>query len=358
MKKNKNKKTNFLLYIVLILFILVISLGFVFIKTSISPISDISEEKTITIENNWYGKDVLNYLEEENVIRNSDVAYYYAKFKGIALDFKAGTYNVDTSLSFVDLVSYLSNGNNAIQETVTIKFMEGSRVKDFAKEISDNTNLEYDEIIDNWNDEDFVRNLMSDYPFLSEEIFNEDVKYYLEGYLFPDTYEFYVNTSIEEVTRKILNKTLAIYNEYLDLINESSYSVHELFSLASIVQRESGNKEDMKSIAGVFYNRLNDDMALQSSVTVCYALDIGLGEDWTKCEISQTNRDPYNTYQNTGLPPGPICCFGSDALEAVLDPEENDYYYFIGDVCGDGETIFAKTYAEQLANQEEYLTCY
>ena len=144
----KKKKTNILLYIVLILFVLVISLGFVFIKISLSPISDISEEKTVKIENNWYGKDVLKYLEEENVIRNSNVAYYYAKFKGIDLDFKAGTYNVDTSLSFVDLVSYLSNGNNAIQETVTIKFMEGSRVKDFAKEISDNTNLEYDD----WNE--------------------------------------------------------------------------------------------------------------------------------------------------------------------------------------------------------------
>ena len=358
MKKNKKKKTNILLYTVLFLFILVISLGFVFIKISLSPISDIKNEKVVTIENNWYGKDVLNYLEDENIIRNSTVAYYYAKIKGIGLDFKAGTYNIDTSLSFKDLVTYLSNGNNAIGETVTIKFKEGSRVKDFAKEISDNTNLEYDDLISYWNDENFVRGLMNDYPFLSDEIFNEDVKYYLEGYLFPDTYEFYVNTNIEEVTRKILNKTLLIYNEYLDLINDSSYSIHELFSLASIVQRESGNKEDMRNIAGVFYNRLNDGMLLQSSVTVCYALDIGLNEDWTKCEITQDKRDPYNTYQYEGLPPGPICCFGEDALLAVLNPEENDYYYFIGDVCGDGGTIFARTYAEQLANQKEYLSCY
>ena len=354
----KKKKTNILLIIILFLFVLGVGLGFVFVKTCMSPVSKTHDEKTITVENNWYGKKVLEYLEEENVIRNGDVAYYYAKLNNIVLDFKAGTYIVDTSLSFKDLVTYLSNGNNAIQDTVSIKFMEGSRIKDFAKEISDNTNLEYDEIIAYWNDKDSIKSLMNDYPFLSEDIFDEDVKYYLEGYLFPDTYEFFSSTDVVEVTRKMLDKTLVIYNKYLDLFNSSSYSVHEIFTLASIVQRESGNKDDMKKIAGVFYNRLNDGMALQSSVTVCYALDIGLNEDWTKCEIIQETRDPYNTYQFVGLPPGPICCFGEDALLACLDPEENDYYYFIGDVCDSGETIFAKTYAEQLANQKEYLSCY
>ena len=361
MKKNKKKKDNttkILLLVVLFLFVLGVILGFVFIKSNMDPVSSSSEEVSITIEDNWYGKTVLKYLQEENVIHNGDVAYYYAKLKHISLDFKAGTYTVDKSWSFENLVSYLSDGNNAIQDTVTIKFMEGTRLIDFANEISNNTNLTFDEIVAYWNDEDSIRSLMSDYPFLTEEMFGEDVKYLLEGYLFPDTYEFFANTTVEDVTRKILNETLSLYNEYKSDFEASDYSIHEIFTLASIVQRESGNPDDMSKVASVFYNRLNQGMQLQSSVTVCYALNIGLGEDWTKCEVIQDEEDPYNTYQIMGLPPGAICSFGKDALVATLRPADTNYLFFIGDVCGDGETIFAETYEEQLANQEEYLSCY
>ena len=114
----------------------------------------------------------------------------------------------------------------------------------------------------------------------------------------------------------------------------------------------------MKDVASVFYNRLSVGMQLQSSVTVCYALDISLNGDWAKCEITQTDYDPYNTYQIIGFPPGPICAISEDALVAALYPNDTEYFFFIGNVCGGGETIFAKTYAEQLENQERYLTCY
>ena len=114
----------------------------------------------------------------------------------------------------------------------------------------------------------------------------------------------------------------------------------------------------MPLVASVFFNRLATGMQLQSSVTVCYALDIGLNGDWTKCEVIQDSSDPYNTYQIMGFPPGAICNPGKDALLAVLNPVDSDYFFFIGDVCGNGGTIFAKTYGEQLANQKEYLSCY
>ena len=199
---------------------------------------------------------------------------------------------------------------------------------------------------------------MADYPFLTEEMFDTDVKCLLEGYLFPDTYEFFKSTTIDNVTKRLLDSMLAVYNEYKDGFDTSRYSIHELFTLASIVQRETGNTSDMAKVASVFYNRLDEGMQLQSSVTVCYALDIGLGEDWTKCEVIQDSSDPYNTYQVQGFPPGAICNPGKDAIKAVLYPEETDYFFFIGDVCGDGGTIFAKTYGEQLENQKEYLSCY
>ena len=209
-----------------------------------------------------------------------------------------------------------------------------------------------------WNDETYVRSLMSSYPFLTNDMFNSDVKCLLEGYLFPNTYEFFRDSSIEDITEKLLDATLKIYKENEEAFIASQYSVHELFTLASIVQRETGNTNDMPLVASVFFNRLATGMQLQSSVTVCYALDIGLNGDWTKCEVIQDSSDPYNTYQIMGFPPGAICNPGKDALLAVLNPVDSDYFFFIGDVCGNGGTIFAKTYGEQLANQKEYLSCY
>lgn len=355
---SKKKKTGILIGILVFLFILVIVLAVITIKSAVSPVSNTENKQTITIEDNWYGKTVLNYLDEENIIRDSTIDYYYAKIKGLPLNFKAGTYEVDSSWDFKTIVEYLSDGNNAIQNTVSIKFMEGNRAKDFASQIADATALNYDDIMNYWNDEASIRLLMTDYPFLTEEMFDSDVKCLLEGYLFPDTYEFFYDTTIEELTRKILDETLSVYTKYQDLFNSSEYSIHKIFTLSSIVQRESGNSEDMSKVASVFYNRLEEGMQLQSSVTVCYALDIGLGEDWTKCEIVQEQEDPYNTYQIMGLPPGPISNPGEAAIYACLNPEDTDYYFFIGDVCGNGETIFAKTYAEQLENQAEYLSCY
>ena len=362
MKNSKNKKKNnktTLVVVLLLIIVLLVGGMCLFVSSNIKPVGGSNlENKMVTIEDNWYGKKVLQYLDEEGVIRNGDIAYLYAKIKNIPLNFKAGTYDVNTSLSFEDLVAYLSDGTNAIQDTVSVKFIEGWRAKDFANAISEAINLNYDDIMASWNDEAYVRSLMADYPFLTEEMFDTDVKCLLEGYLFPDTYEFFKNTTIDNVTKRLLDSTLAVYNEYKDGFDSSRYSIHELFTLASIVQRETGNTSDMAKVASVFYNRLDEGMQLQSSVTVCYALDIGLGEDWTKCEIIQDSSDPYNTYQVQGFPPGAICNPGKDAIKAVLYPEETDYFFFIGDVCGDGGTIFAKTYGEQLENQKEYLSCY
>ena len=296
--------------------------------------------------------------KQTTFIKNANVDYLYAKIKKMDLNFKAGTYEVNNGLSFEEVVKYLSDGTNAIQDTVTLKFIEGYRAKDYADLISKNTNLSYEDIMAKWNDESYVRSLMSSYPFLTSDMFNSDVKCLLEGYLFPNTYEFFRDSSIEDITEKLLDATLKIYKENEEAFMASQYSVHELFTLASIVQRETGNTNDMPLVASVFFNRLATGMQLQSSVTVCYALDIGLNGDWTKCEVIQDSSDPYNTYQIMGFPPGAICNPGKDALLAVLNPVDSDYFFFIGDVCGNGGTIFAKTYGEQLANQKEYLSCY
>lgn len=353
------KKTAKIIIIVLLVLLLFGGFGIFYIKNSLKPVSNTKDDLVeIKIEDNWYGKKVFNYLQEQNVIKNATVAYYYSRLKKLDVSFKAGQYEIDRSMSLENIIAYLSDASNAIQDTVVVTLIEGYRLKDFAQIISEKTKLSYDELISYWTNEDEIKSIMIDYPFLTEYIFKDDVKYTLEGYLFPDTYEFFRDSSPRDITIKMLDNTKHYFEKYEQGFKNSEYTIHQIFTLASIIQRESSNNNDMKDVASVFYNRLNVGMQLQSSVTVCYALDVGLNEDWTKCEITQTDYDPYNTYQIYGFPPGPICAISEDALVAALYPNETEYFFFIGNVCGGGETIFAKTYAEQLENQARYLTCY
>ena len=152
-----------------------------------------------------------------------------------------------------------------------------------------------------------------------------------------------------------------IYAKYEEDINASDYSLHELITLASIVQYEAATSEDMQLIAGVFYNRLNSDMPLQSTVTVCYALyddlDRNDEDSWRTCEASTDIDSPYNTYLHSGLPVGPIVNPGEAAIDAVLHPQESDYYYFIADINGvrgeAGKVYYSETYEQHQQLQEE-----
>ena len=178
------KKSTKLLITVLVLLLLVAAGAFFVLKTSLSPVSkDPESVQTITIEDNWYGKKVLSYLEDEGIIKSADIAYLYTKLKKIDINFMAGTYDVSPSWTIEELIDYLSDGNNAIQDTVTIKLIEGNRLKEFANIIAKDTNLNAEELLAYWNDENVVRKFMKDYPFLTEDVLNEDSTMYLEGYL-------------------------------------------------------------------------------------------------------------------------------------------------------------------------------
>lgn len=350
------KLTKLLTGLLLLLVLLLAGCGF-FVAQNLKPLAN-NNAIAITIEKGMYGRKVYDMLEEKGVIRNGDIAYIYARFF-IKPELKAGDYLVDNSLPLKELLSYLSNSENAIQDTVTIKLPEGGWLKSFAELIAEKTNLSKDELLALWDDKAYIKELMKDYPFLTDAIFNEDIRYCLEGYLFPDTYEFFTKTSADAVTRKILDNTLKVYNDLKTEFDANQrFSIHEIFTLASIVQYEANKYEDMQKVASVFINRLDIGMMLQSSVTICYAIDLDPGDDWRACERNNDFVSPYNTMMNYGLTPGPIVAPSKNALKAVLNPADTDYLFFIGDVCGDGTVYFAKTYQEHLALIKEYLTCY
>ena len=321
------------------------------------------------VDEGAYGKSTLEKLEENGIIKDADIVYYYNRiFSGFS--FTAGYFELPHQMddaygnkhntTLDELMRFLSDPKNAHQDTVTLSFDEGDFIKSFAKKIADNTTVTYQELIDYWNNKDTIRSYMNEYPFLTDDIFNDDIKFYLEGYLFPDTYEFFEFTNPDEVTRRFLDRTLEIYNKYKEDFNNSNHTIHEVFTLASIIQWESGSLEDSKLIAGVFENRLNAPEILGSTVTACYAFDLSKDECY---EVGDTldytwRESPYNTYTVQGLPPGPVCNPNEIAINAALHPDTSEgYFFFCANMC-DGGTVFARTAAEHQYNIDHYyLAC-
>lgn len=351
------KVTKVLIVLLSVLVALIAGICIVFFLL-IQPVSQTSNNVEITIKEGSSSRTILELLESKNIIKNSDAALIYAKLFNRPT-FLAGKFVIDSSWTLDRLFDYMSNEDNVIQLTTDFTIYPGNTLRMIAINLQDCTNLNANEILKKWNDKKFIKSLLNDYGFLTEDIFNQDVVMKLEGYLFPDTYNIFKETSIEDVTRVFLNNTNLYFEKYYDLFAKSNMSINEIFTLASIIDYEASDAEDRKMVSSVFYNRLNIGMPLQSSVTRCYALSLKENRnitEWSDCEIELDFYSPYDTYQNYGLPPGPIRCVSETSLVAALEPSVSNNLYFIGDVCGDGTVYFSETYARHNQYIQEFLT--
>ena len=199
--------------------------------------------------------------------------------------------------------------------------------------------LPIDDMIKTLKDEKFLDSLIKDYSFITNDIKNKDIYYSLEGYLYPDTYEFYENSSFETIVRTMLNNTKKKLST-LDL-KESKYSIHELLTIASIVEQEAVNKEDREKVSQVIYTRLDKKMALGMDVTAYYGSHLSLKETITTKELNAVN--PYNTRNLSfiGLPVGPICNPSLESINAALNPSDTNFEYFYADI-NTGKVYFAE----------------
>ena len=262
-----------------------------------------------------------------------------------------GIYEISPSMDAPQIYEVL-NGNTT-REVVTITFKEGKNVRDFASMVEENFGISKDSVFSKLKDTTYLDSLISKYWFLTDEIKNEDIFYSLEGYLFPNTYEFYKDSTLEDIIAKFLDETSSELEPYRSSIEASEYTVHEVLTLASIVELESFDTDDRKDIAGVFVNRLNSGWALQSCVSTFYAFDINMGDrDLTQEELDDCSTK-YNTRCSTyiGLPVGPIGNPGVTSIDAALNPNKHDYYYFLSDK--NLNTYFSSTYSEHEAKQKE-----
>ncbi|WP_312473945.1 endolytic transglycosylase MltG [Neobacillus sp.] len=343
------RKIVLIISILMLLFIVVIGGGgYLYIQSALKPLDSKSKsQKTVDIPIGSTVTGIAQTLAQNGIIKNAKVFKYYVKLKNEG-GFMAGEYQLSPSMDVPEIVSRLKTGKVLAKASFKITIPEGKQIREIAAIMAKATNQKEDDVLNKLNDKVFIKTLMIKYPdVLTDEILNGSIKYPLEGYLFPATYPFYKpNPSVEEMVTVMLDKTRTVLADYSDESKDKKLSVHQLLTMASLIEEEATGKADRKKIASVFYNRIKKGMPLQTDPTVLYAQ--GKHKEkvlYKDLEVSS----PYNTYQHTGLPPGPIANAGKISIEAALKPEETDYYYFLA--TAEGEVIFTKTLEEH--NQEK-----
>ena len=293
------------------------------------------------------GSSTIAEILKENKLIKSKIAFkIYVKLNKVT-DFQAGTYYLKQSMNVRDITEMLKTGIMQDPNQLNITYVEGKNIKWFAKKIAETTNNTEDEVIELLKDEKYVDLLIEKYWFLTDEIKDENIYYTLEGYLFPDTYSIEnEDTKVDVIITKMLDRMGNILEEYKDEINSSEYSVHEILTIASIIETESLSDEGRRDVSSVIYNRLNKGMAIQSDVTTYYAVQVDMGER----DLYQKELDKYNPYNTRGpnmegkLPIGPIASVSKNSIEAALNPNDTDYIYFVADK--NGKLYFTKTVSE------------
>ncbi len=342
--------------IALIAFVAVVIIAlctFLFYQISLQPISGEQEVVVFEVVEGDSVSSVIERLAEEDIIKNEMSAKVYAKLNGLH-NIKAGQFQLDRSWNCGEILRYLNDSANASAKQVRITLREGIWAKDVAAQIEAGLGIPAAELLALWNDDAYLQTLIDTYDFLDESILNDQTRVKLEGYLYPETYDFALDATKEEVTKTLLDQFALVYEQRKDDISASGKSMHDIITLASLVQYEASTPEDMKLIAGVFGNRLIRYMKLESSVTICYALYEEY-EHAQDCEVNSDIDSPYNTYLYEGLPVGPILNPGAEALDAVLHPTPSNYLFFMADIYGDGTVYYAETLEEHEKNVNRFL---
>lgn len=300
--------------------------------TTIESLGDILGEAGI-IEYPWAFKLWTNIKEKSN-IENGNYPQYVA-----------GTYEVNTNQNYDYIRAIFKKSTK--RETVDVMIPEGSTVDEIIDILVANEVSTREELVDAINNYDF------DYRFIDELTITSERTYRLEGYLFPDTYQFYKDSSAETAINKMLqNFNNKFADEYYDRCEQLNMTVDEAITLASMIEKEARYASDLGNVSSVFHNRLKYSASfpyLNSDATIAYAMQFDSGSRPDNLTGSDMSYDsPYNTYTHKGLPPGPISNPGLNSIKYALYPADSDYFYFVSD--NSGHMLFGKTAAEHEKN--------
>lgn len=282
---------------------------------------------------------VSKKLYDKGIIRSK----YWFKYNGqdVASKLKPGNYTIPADTDIGEIYDIIQKGEQ--KESVAITFPEGFLLYEFAERIEEEGIATKEEFIDA-TDRYFEGN--------SYEFDNSNHYFNMEGYLFPDTYYFEKDQTIDEIVEILVSTMDRVFTEEdLKHMEKKNLSKHEILTIASLIEREAYNGEEKQSISGVIYNRLDIDMPLQIDATVIYGKGEGK-EHTTRVLYADLKEDnPYNTYKNKELVPGPIASPGKESIYAALYPEENEYLFY---VLGEEGHVFSKDYEEHKKHEKAY----
>ena len=355
-KKETSIIKKIMKYFMIALLVIVLVGGFFtwnYIKGETQPVDTAQTELvSFEIEQGASVKEVSKALEKEGIIRNSKLFNFYLKFKNVS-GFKSGLYHVSKSMTLDENIAELSGqGKDKDQNATKVLIREGEQLTEIAKEVEKSTKYSAEDFMAKVQDEDFLRYLVQKFPKLLTQSYNGyQVKYVLEGYLFPATYDMNDSKTLQMLITEMVAKTDEVMSKYYDKILASDYTLQEIMAMASLIEKEGTKLEDRKKISSVFHNRIKENMKLQTDVSVQYAL----GEHKEALSLEDLEVDsPYNLYQNYGVGPGPYNSPSEDSIVAALQPEKTDYLYFLADIHTK-EIYYAKTYEEHLELKAKYI---
>jgi len=323
-------------------FVLLIVANFGYRHYTNAPIDKkTTEQIEVTIPSGTGAKQIARLMREKGLIRSEWGFLMQEYLLGAKGKLKAGIYRFSRSESGAKIIQRLKDGD-ILPKDNKVTIPEGLTLKEIAQRLEQAGIVSADDFMFDAKVEKF----RDKFEFLVD-VPNGS----LEGYLFPDTYKFFKNTPVDEVVSRMLER----FDEQFKVAAKETpglgtHKLHEIVTMASIIEREVRTSEDRRLVSGILWSRIGHGVAMAADATIRYALN-----NWDK-PLTVTDlkaNSPYNSRTNAGLPPGPIGNPGLDTLKSAMDPTETDYFYYLS--AKDGKTIFSKTLEEHNANVQKYL---
>ena len=352
-QRNKQKRGRNKLFFRLVWLMMVLFIGIALAQYAVAGINDmlaIGRDKvnvTVEIPKGATTDQIAEVLQEQGVIQRADFFKLYSKLTKSDGHYNNGTYKLNTSMDYEAIINNLQSNANRV-DIVKITFPEGVNALEVAQLLEENGVCSQEDALNYINS----TALDEKYDFLKQ--LTGDRYYHMEGYLFPDTYDFFKDEAPEDAISKLVNNCdRKLTEEIREEIAASGMTIDQVMTLASMIQAEAADEEDMYMISSVFHNRLNSDgsnglLRLQSDPTMYYPYRT---KSAIPADIRETYSSKYNTYEIEGLPTGPICNPGAKAIDAALHPKDTDYYYFCH--AADRNAYYAKTLEQHQQNLQK-----
>lgn len=306
-------------------------------------LNTVNKENSYLIINSEFSlEDISKQLQGKSIIKSKDTFLLYTKLNRFSNNIKGGNFIVKPNTSYKELSLKLQSSQS---DFTVVTIPEGFSFYQIAERLEKNTSIKK---------EDFLGVRISNLTTNSLVLNKTNIYYGLEGFLYPDTYYVPNGATEKEIANLMFDRFNSVFSDkYVDRAKELGLDINDVITIASLIEKEAANDSERSKIAGVIYNRIEKGIPLQIDASVIYAITKGESKMKKVLYDNLKVQDPYNTYVNKGLPPGPIASPGKPSIEAALYPEEHDYLYYV--VNGSGGHVFSKTYEEHLNNVKKYI---